>query len=83
VELELYDTLSKQYYNWTKETWTGAEKLAAVVNTTRMPILINGSFQIHQFTIKTDSQSRQPKLTFFVDGCYGRKARFSCTDLKK
>lgn len=83
VELEVYDTRQKQYYNWGKESWSGAEKLAAVVNTTRMPVLTNGSFQLHQFTIKTDNKPRQPRLTFFVDGCFGRKARFYCTDVRK
>jgi len=83
VELEVYDTLRKEYYNWVKGTWTGPEKLASVIPTTRMPVLTNGTFQTHQFAIKTDNQPRQPKLTFFVEGCFGRKARFYCTDVRK
>jgi len=82
VELEIYDTLSKQYYNWTKGTWTAQEKLAAVIPTTKIPVLTNGTFQVHHFAIKTDNQPRQPRLTYFVDGCFGRKARFYCTDIR-
>ena len=83
VELEVYDTINKEYYNWMKESWTKPEKLAAVIPTTRMPVLTNGTFQKHQFTLMTDNKDRQPRLTYFVEGCFGRKARFYCTDIKR
>jgi len=83
VELELYDTQHKQYYNWGQEKWTDQKKVAAVLMETRMPVLTNGTLHVHQFVVRTDSQPRQPRITYYIENCFGRKARFYCSDIRK
>ncbi|MBI5848259.1 MAG: hypothetical protein HZB31_09990 [Nitrospirae bacterium] len=75
VDLQIYDSSNRLFYDWEAEKWTQDSSL--------FPVMVNGTTQIHQFLVKNDSVKRSVNIKYFISNCHGRSVRFYCTDVKE